>query len=441
MKRILVFGEGLGIGPLLVQLHADGIDAVTANSADRARAALADSQFDAVLGPREDFAPGAALADCGGSRRVAVVSRSQAGQAKEVLGQYIDDCVLMPVQSEELVLAIHRKSALRTASRPSADDQPVIGIEGGLREAWARLEKAAAFEADALICGESGTGKELFARAIHRKSKRADGPFVAINCAAIPSGLLESHLFGHVRGAFTDAHSDRVGVFAKASGGTLFLDEVGELQPEVQVKLLRVLQMREVQPVGASETVPIDVRVVSATSRNLVVQRSEGLFRDDLYYRLAVVTLEVPSLRERGQDLGPLIDHFLGRFADKHSRPALRLSPQARSLLMLGSWPGNVRELENTLERLVVLAEEGVISQELVEREVRTAGSPSPGTRTDKRAALGLHGRPLKEAMHAVEALFLAEALHLCEGKRAKCAALLDISQRALLYKIKEHNL
>ncbi len=443
MKRILVLGEGLGHEALLVELHAHGVEALTASRPERARQALAESHFDAVVARLEEFAPGAALAEAA-SRRIALIRRDESASARAKLGLDIDDCLFAPLRCDELLLCLGRRLATRDASGAEFTDA-IVGIEGGLAKAWAVAEKAAGFDADVLITGESGTGKELFAGAIHRRSKRAQGPFVAINCAAIPAGLVESQLFGHVRGAFTDAQSDRQGVFVKASGGTLFLDEIGDLSPDIQVKLLRALQSRQVQAIGAESSIKVDVRVISATSRELKSMIAQGQFRDDLYYRLAVVPIALPCLRERREDLEPLLDHFLARFADKHKLVDLRLDQEAREALLQHSWPGNVRELQNAVERLVVLADGNGISVDLLRQElgVISGAGQQDGQLAGEAASLGLglRGRPLREAMHGAEAQFIAEALEASAGKRSKCAQMLNISQRALLYKIKEHNL
>lgn len=434
MNRILVFGDKSGLAALPVALRAKGVEATTAHSPETAMAAFANAeQYQAVLACLSDFAVGGPL-ESAPMRRIAVAERDALAQLLSALGSWVDDGLLAPVQHEELLLALRRPHAPRV--RPPATEERIIGTEGGLSSAWRTLEKAAKFDADVLITGESGTGKELFARAIHNRSQRRHGPFVAINCAAIPAGLVESRLFGHVRGAFTDAHADQPGVFARAHGGTLFLDEVGDFPIDTQVKLLRSLQQGEIQPLGSEETTAVDVRVVSATSRDLAQLVEEKRFRDDLFYRLAVISIELPPLRYRRQDLSALVDHFVAVFSKKHE-VQVELAPEARQLLLQASWPGNVRQLQNAIERLVVLAEGPMLGEELVRAGIRERESSiAPGV-----PPVGLRGRPLKEAMRSVEASLIAEALSACAGKRSTCAKALSISQRALLYKIKEHNL
>jgi two-component system response regulator AtoC len=437
MNRVLLLGEEERLQALALRLREFGVQATTTRSEEGARAALAGPEvYDALVAELSAFARGAGLADKD-LRRIAIVPSSSIDEACSALGREIDDCLVEPVCAEDLLLALQRPRWPRRVE--ALAEEPIIGKDMGLAPAWAVASKAAGFDTDVLITGESGTGKELFARALHRMSKRAHGPFVAVNCASIPAGLLESQLFGHVKGAFTDAHKDKQGVFAKANGGTLFLDEVGDFPLDLQVKLLRALQSGEIQPVGSETTIKVDLRLVSATSRDLEAMVAAKTFRDDLFYRLAVIPLALPPLRERREDLNPLIDHFLERFAAKHGLADIELAEGARKLLMQAPWPGNVRQLQNAVERLVVLSEGTQITEELALREIRQHVDPTSESAT--LAKVALRGRPLKEAMHAVEAQFIAEALAACSGKRARCAELLSISPRALLYKIKEHDL
>lgn len=421
---------------LVLKLRDFDVDATTVQSAEDASGALAAQPFDAVVAERSAF-QGEAL-QAAGHRRLAVVERGALAGALTELGGRVDDFVVAPLQAEELALAL-RRTRPRLVAKPVAP-VTIVGKDHGLAKAWKVLEKAAGFDTDVLILGESGTGKELFARALHNRSKRASGPFVAVNCAAIPKGLLESQLFGHVKGAFTDAHQDSIGVVSKAHGGTLFLDEIGDFPLELQAKLLRTLQTGEVQPVGSETTTRVDLRLVSATSRDLDAMVADKSFRDDLYYRLAVIPISLPPVRDRRQDLGPLLDHFLGVFATKHKLERVSLTPDARELLMQADWPGNVRELQNAVERLVVLSEGAEVDVDFARREIGQHVS-SRASEDATVPAVALRGRPLKEAMRDIEAKFIAEALAACSGKRARCAELLSISPRALLYKIKEHDL
>ncbi|MCA9538920.1 MAG: sigma-54-dependent Fis family transcriptional regulator [Myxococcales bacterium] len=233
----------------------------------------------------------------------------------------------------------------------------LLAIGRGMQRVGTLIDRVAPSSASILIRGESGTGKELVARALHLRSRRADGPFVAVNCAAVPEQLLESELFGHQKGAFTGADHHRVGLFREASGGTLFLDEIGEMSPALQPKLLRVLQEREVRPVGSAQSRRIDVRVVAATHQDIAAAVQAGRFRSDLYFRLNVIAIDVPPLRERGDDIALLAEHFLAECAARDERPALRFSPAALTALLLYRWPGNVRELRNAVEHAVAMTQ------------------------------------------------------------------------------------
>lgn len=244
--------------------------------------------------------------------------------------------------------------ALRQAISSKVKFERLVGKNHRMREIYQLIEDIGDSDATILILGESGTGKELVAEAIHQRSHRAKGPFVKINCSALSEGLLESELFGHVKGAFTGAFQDKVGRFELADGGTIFLDEIGDISPTVQVKLLRVLQEREFERVGSTETRHVNVRVVAATHRDLKARMAEGLFRDDLYYRLYVVPIELPALRERKEDLPLLVNHFIEKFTEQTHKPIRELLPDAMSLLMDYDWPGNVRELENAIEHAFV---------------------------------------------------------------------------------------
>ncbi len=255
-------------------------------------------------------------------------------------------------------IALHRMKdelgRLRRGVRPQSYDQ-LLGESPPMRALYALLERVADSNATIAITGESGTGKELVARAIHRRSKRAEGPFVALSCGAVPENLLDSELFGHVKGAFTDARADRAGVFREAEGGTLFLDEIGELPLALQPKLLRALQERLIRPVGGNKELPIDVRIVTATNRDLEEQVEQGRFREDLYYRIAVVGVDVPPLRERGTDVLLLAHAFLKRFAERDQRVPPLLPPPVAERMLAHDWPGNVRELQNCIEQALAV--------------------------------------------------------------------------------------
>jgi len=308
----------------------------------------------------------------------------------------------------------------------------IVGTSRPMQEIFARIEKVAAGDANVCIWGESGTGKELIARAIHRLNPRRDRPFVTLDCTAVPDGLLESHLFGHVKGAFTGAVDHRDGVFALAHSGTLFIDELGELSLPLQAKLLRVIQTREFTKVGGVKPLRVDVRLLAATNKDLKREVEAGRFREDLYYRVAVVMLHVPPLRDRPQDIPLLVDHFLARFAATYTRPIRGLSPAALDRILASPWPGNVRQLENVLEQAVVLAD----SDTLAEHDLSLDDRPTPFTVAASAAEVQVEpGLRLDE----VERRYILRTLHRLNGNRTRAAKALGISVRCLQYKLKAY--
>jgi two-component system response regulator HydG len=311
----------------------------------------------------------------------------------------------------------------------------VVGDSPQMRQVIERLKRIAPTGASVLIQGETGTGKELVAQAIHHNSPRKNKPFVGLNCAALSENILESELFGHVKGAFTDASSDRVGKFEYAHGGTLFLDEVGDMPLATQIKLLRVIESGEITRVGSNEPVKVNVRVLSATNQNLDEAIEAGTFREDLYHRLKVVTVRLPTLRERGSDIPVLIDHFMKLFAKKHGKQVKGMSPASRRKLLAYEWPGNVRQLRNFVESMVVVDYDGLLDtddlpEELAEPD-QTAAAPSNASLT------ALVGKPLQE----LERLFIGETLRVTGGNREEAAGMLGIGERTLYRKIKEYKL
>jgi two-component system response regulator AtoC len=363
--------------------------------------------------------------------------------AVEAMNRGAYDYLSKPFQPSEVILTIRKareRERLRRANRLLRRDvqrvvgeRPIIAASEGMIEVLELLERAAEFKATVLLTGESGTGKEVLARAIHVQSARRDAAFVAVNCGAIPETLLETELFGHTRGAFTGADRARRGLVAEADGGSLFLDEIGELPLSLQVKLLRVLQEEEVRPVGESKPLNVDVRIIAATSRDLELEVREGRFREDLFYRLNVIRVQVPPLRERREDISVLVDHFLDHFRRTLGKPVRRISDDALDRLLAYAWPGNVRELENVMERALILAEgERITLRELPENVV----SPAKGSPGASSADLSL-----RRARKALEADLIERALRTTDGNRTHAARLLQISHRALLYKIKEYGI
>ena len=316
----------------------------------------------------------------------------------------------------------------------------VIGSSPQMLGLIERLKRIAPTDATVLIQGETGTGKELVAQAIHQNSPRKQRPFVALNCAALSENILESELFGHVKGAFTDASSDRVGKFEYANGGTLFLDEVGDMPMATQIKLLRVLESAEITRVGSNTPVKVNVRILSATNRNLEDAIASGVFRSDLYHRLKVVTIGIPSLRDRAADIPLLIEHFIKQFARRHGKTIKGMSLPARVRLGSYAWPGNVRQLRNVVESMVVVdCDETLDVDDLpLELEPDAAPAAAAGGPVDLSAGIAaLVGRPLEE----VERIFITETLKLTGGNREQAADLLGIGERTLYRKIKEYQL
>ncbi len=304
----------------------------------------------------------------------------------------------------------------------------LIGDSPPMRRLYELIERLGSSEPSVLIYGESGTGKELVARAVHSASGRASGPFIALNCAAVPPALIESELFGHARGAFTDAKMQRAGLFTQAHGGTLFLDEIGEMPLEMQPKLLRALQERVVRPVGANQEVPFDARIVAATNRDLESDVYDKRFREDLYYRINVVSLSLPPLRERGNDVLLLAQYFLDRLAAKGGKPRLSLSPQVAEKLLGYEWPGNVRELENSIERMVALARFEQLSVEDLPERIRAYRSGGFVLAADRAEEI----LPIEE----LERRYIQRVLKLVDGNKTRAAELLGLDRRTLYRKL-----
>lgn len=375
--------------------------------------------------------------------------------AIEALRRGAFDYISKPFKPEELSLKLrlvlerdrlHHEgrfgegSGERRPTRCPADRglQAFISRSDAMKPILSAVVKVARYSSTVLITGETGTGKERIAEAIHAESPRSQGPFVPVNCGAIPENLLESELFGHAQGAFTDAKQARMGLFEVADGGSLFLDEIGELPATLQVKLLRALVEGEIRRVGESTPRPVDVRVISATARDLKAEMEAKRFREDLFYRLNVVALELPPLRSRPDDITLLADHFLTRLSAKLGVATRELSVDARRALVAYDWPGNVRELENALERAIVLSDRsGPIT--LSDLDDRFHG---PSSLEDAPTPSGqAEDLSLKPAMNRLEAALIQKALKRTSGNRTHAAELLGISHRALLYKMKDHNL
>jgi len=318
---------------------------------------------------------------------------------------------------------------------------PIVGASPAIKHIYNLISKVSQSNSTVLVLGESGTGKELVAKTIHYDSNRAEKPFVPVNCGAIPAELLESELFGHEKGAFTGAISSRVGRFELADDGTVFLDEIGEMSPMLQVKLLRVLQERSFERIGGSKTVNVDVRVISATNQNLEEAVKRGRFREDLYYRINVIPIEIPPLRERTEDVPLLCDFFMEKHAKRFERKPLRISDKALQSLMSYGWPGNVRELENTIERLLVLKEDDVVTP--YDLSERMTGKKLPdlpaieGFEDDPDINPFVQGIDLNAALVEYEKRLLIHALQLHGSVKSQAAKYLNINRTTLIEKMK----
>jgi DNA-binding NtrC family response regulator len=441
--RILVVDDELNARTALVELLRDEGYAVEA-AADAFKA----------LGKAADFAPDLVLTDLKmpGMDGLALLSRlrendpdlpvvvmtafGEVESAVRAMHAGARDYLAKPVNVGELSLVIAREmeqrrirqeaSLLRARLSEKYSFENIVGNAAPMQAIFKTVSQIASSRASVLVTGESGTGKELIAAAIHQRSPRAKGPFVKLHCAALAESLLESELFGHERGAFTGALTRRDGRFSQANHGTLFLDEIGEIAPSVQVKLLRFLQEREFERVGGNETISVDVRVIAATNRNLQQMVAEGKFREDLYYRLNVINLEMPALRDRPSDVPLLASHFLRKYAAENAKEVRGFSAEALDCLTGYGWPGNVRELENVIERAVVLAESA---------EISVANLPAQFASAKARQGLQIPGATMDE----IERYAITRTLESTGGSTSEAGKILDISVRKIQYKLHEY--
>jgi two-component system response regulator AtoC len=357
------------------------------------------------------------------------------------LGAY--DYISKPFKNDEIILVLKKaeererlkeeNTRLKAEINREYTFADIISRAPRMQELFGLVRKLCEVKTTVLVQGESGTGKELIARALHFTGSRRHAPFVAVNCGAIPENLLESELFGHVKGAFTDAASDKAGLFEQADGGTLFLDEIGEMPLSLQVKLLRVIQDEEIKRVGGTTAKKVNVRVVSATAKRLDDEVAAGHFREDLFFRLNVFTISMPPLRERVEDIPLLVGHFLARFSRQFHKEVTEVSPAALQALVRYPWPGNVRELENVLERGMILCEEATLDLDYLPERI-AAGSTGGAA-----SNLSYDNLSIKQAGEAMERELIRRALEKTGGNRTHAARLLEISHRALLYKLKEY--
>ncbi|HEY9450797.1 MAG TPA: sigma-54 dependent transcriptional regulator [Gemmatimonadaceae bacterium] len=448
--RILVVDDEPGLRQTVSRiLAAEGYDTSAAGQGEEALAMLAEQDADLILCDlRMPKMSGLEFIDAytGQNGKALVVAMSAYGDADTAIaamqrGAY--DYIQKPFRAEEVILCV-RKAAEREKLRArikrleeeleALRGSEIVGHSASFRSALDVARKVARHPSTVLITGESGTGKELVAKLIHQASPRSEASFVAVNCGAIPDSLLESELFGHVKGAFTGAATDKPGLFEEAENGTLFLDEIGELPQTLQVKLLRVLQEGEVRRVGANTSRKVDVRVVAATNRDLAADATAGRFREDLYYRVNVVSVKLPPLRDRREDIPELALHFLRRHGVRLGLEVDTIEPAGMRLLLEHSWPGNVRELENVIERALVLSGGDAIGAEHLTDLVNRPRRPAEASSADGDLSV-------KRRTEELERRLIRRALERTRGNRTRAARLLDLSHRALLYKIRDYGL
>ncbi len=431
--------QGLGHETVPV---ASGAEAIETASRERFDAVFLDHRMPGMDGLQTLAALQARLARL--PPVIVLTAFSSAGNTIEAMRLGAFDHLAKPISREAVREVLERALQQQTAALPSAaaaadDDSDLIGPSQAMREVHKRIGLAAANSMPVLVLGETGTGKEMVARALHRHSARAGQPFVAVNCSAIPKELLESELFGHVRGAFTGATGERPGCFRAADGGVLLLDEIGDMALDVQAKILRALQEGEVTPLGSHRTVKVDVRVVAATHRDLAAAVREGRFREDLLYRLDVLSIRMPPLRERLADIIPLAEHFLRRAAMQGAPDAVSkaLSAEAAQRLLSHPWPGNVRELRNVMERCHALVRHRVIGGADLDLAL---GAPAPGEAPATLPADWLEGE-LPAGVERLERLLIAHALAQTQGNRAETARRLGIHRQLLYRKLAQYGL
>jgi two-component system response regulator AtoC len=450
-KRILVVDDEENLRHVLsVVLKKQGYLVECAENGEIALGMLADRTFDFVLSDiMMPVLDGRGLLEriCAQGIETTAIMMSAYGDLDTALecmkgGAY--DYISKPFRNDEIVLVLKKAEErerlkeenrrLREECRREVFFASIISRNPRMRTIFDLIRKVCDFKTTVLITGESGTGKELVARALHFEGNRRQAPFVAVNCAAIPENLLESELFGHVKGAFTDAHSDKAGLFEQADGGTLFLDEIGEMPLSLQVKLLRALQDEEIKRLGGSVARRVDVRVVSATARDLEADVAGGRFREDLFFRLNVFSLSLPPLRERIDDIPLLVDHFLEKYSRSFGKRVSGVSPEALGLITSYPWPGNVRELENTIERGVILCDGEFLTPAILPDRLK---GEHPGDRDLLPGDL----LSIKQAGERLEKELIRRALERTGGNRTHAAKLLEISLRGLIYKIKEYGM
>ncbi len=448
-ERILIVDDDDALRESLsLVLSADGFEVFAAANADAALQRASETAVDFVLCdlrmPGRDgmeLLPDL-LRQLPGVPVILMSAYGTSDLALEAIARGAYDYLAKPFQPSEVTLSIRKarererlrrtNQLLRRDVERAVGERPIVAASTGMIAVLEMLERAAEYKATVLLTGESGTGKEVLARAIHAQSERRNESFVAVNCAAIPETLLESEFFGHAKGAFTGADRARPGYFVEAHGGTLFLDEVGELPAGVQAKFLRALQEEEVVPVGESKPRSVNVRLIAATARDLEAEVSAGRFREDLFYRLNVIRIQIPPLRERRKDIPLLVDHFVEHFARSMGRAVRRIADDVLEKLVAYPWPGNVRELENVIERSIILAQTDTVTLRDLPNNVVAPESQ----RISEEGDLSL-----RKAKRSAEIEVIRRALEATKANRTHAAKRLGISHRALLYKLKEYGI
>ena len=447
--RVLVVDDERSMQEFLeIFLRSEGYEVETAGDVQSAKIHLENDDFDVVI--TDIKMPGGSGIDLLHTTHeispetvvIMITAYASTETAIAAMKEGAYDYVTKPFKVDELRIVLEKalekkllaseNKRLRSELRTRVRDRSIIGSSPLMQQVFDLIAQVAASKANVLITGESGTGKEMVARAIHSGGDRCDRPFIAVNCAAIPENLLESELFGHVKGAFTGAVQNKAGLFELADGGTLFLDEVGELTPAIQVKLLRAIQEKTFRRVGGTVDGHVDVRIVAATNRRLEDELSAGRFREDLYYRINVIEIPLPPLRERVEDIPLLAAHFIEKYAHELARPVERVSKAAMSLLLEYFFPGNVRELENLVERAVALSRGPVIEVEELPPAVLNPTMPSKST------PIPPEGIDLEEVLNDFERTLLAEALHASGGVKKKAAQLVGVSFRSFRYRLEK---
>ncbi len=459
-RRVLILDDEFEVRKLLsdyLTSKKGGYEVVQAANIDEALSVAVRQPFDHILsdvflGPEDDpdvetgldFLRKAKAAGID-SNIIIMSGKADVDMAMEAIHMGAVDYFHKPVTAEHLFFVLRRaeeqarlkkeNELLRNEVKQKYSFQNIIARSPAMKHIFGVIDKVKDYKTTVLVTGESGTGKELVAKALHFNSVRKNAPFIPVNCGGIPENLLESEFFGHVKGAFTDAVRGKKGLFEEANGGTLFLDELGDLPLTLQVKLLRVLQEEEIRPVGDTRTIKVDVRIIAATAIDLSKAVTEGRFREDLFYRINVLSIVIPPLRERKEDIKLLVDHFIEKYNKRLNTNIEGVSPEAMQILLDYRWPGNVRELENLIERAMVLSDGKMIKAEDLPPSVNTSISKE---NVDGLVGLDATDLSIKKASKVLERELIKRALERTKGNKTQACSLLEISLPALLYKMKE---